>query len=328
MVVSCCAFGCTERAVKGGPVTFHCFPKDVERRKIWGIKIRRENFKATKSSRLCSKHFSPDSFDREKFGGTWLKKTAVTTVFNFPKHVIERKITRKPLVRKTPEPEPVIEQATRKRKHYLGYFDDDDMNSPTKAVKKWYQVVDGSPGFTKEALEMLKCKAVEASQRNRQIVCCLIIDEMSIRRQTELDNGKLCRYIDYGTDLESPELPIANNALTFMVNAVNGNWKITIAYFLIDGLNDIKRTNLIKIALEYLHETEIKVVALTFDGLLCNFKVGNELGARIEAVNLKSTFQHPITGEDVCIFLDPCHCLKCVTPWDLKIQCSMLITKL
>ncbi|GBO08609.1 hypothetical protein AVEN_153670-1, partial [Araneus ventricosus] len=23
MVVSCCAFGCTERAVKGGPVTFH-----------------------------------------------------------------------------------------------------------------------------------------------------------------------------------------------------------------------------------------------------------------------------------------------------------------
>ncbi|GBO22133.1 DNA transposase THAP9, partial [Araneus ventricosus] len=23
MVVSCCAFGCTERAVKRGPVTFH-----------------------------------------------------------------------------------------------------------------------------------------------------------------------------------------------------------------------------------------------------------------------------------------------------------------
>ncbi|GBN40856.1 hypothetical protein AVEN_204109-1 [Araneus ventricosus] len=116
MVVSCCAFGCTEKAVKGGPVTFHCFPKDEERRKIWEIKIRRENFKATKSSRLCSKHFSPDSFDREKFGGTWLKKTAVPTVFNFHKHVVERKITRKPLVRKTPEPEPVIEQG--KSKNY------------------------------------------------------------------------------------------------------------------------------------------------------------------------------------------------------------------
>ncbi|GBN12744.1 DNA transposase THAP9, partial [Araneus ventricosus] len=182
----------------------------------------------------------------------------------------------------------------------------------TSTVKKWYQVVDGSPGFTKEALEVLKCKAVEASQRNRQLVCCLIIDEMSIRRQTELDNGKLCGYVDYGTDLESPELPIANSALTFMVNAVNGNWKIPIAYFLIDGLNAIERTNLIKIALECLHETGIKVVALTFDGLLCNFKVGNELGARLEAVNLKSTFPHPITGEDVCIFLDPCHCLKLV----------------
>ncbi|GBO39671.1 hypothetical protein AVEN_129924-1 [Araneus ventricosus] len=70
---------------------------------------------------------------------------------------------------------------------------------------------------------------------------------MSIRRQTELDNGKLCGYVDYGTDLESPELPIANNALTFMVNAVNGNWKIPIAYFLIDGLNAIELTNLITV---------------------------------------------------------------------------------
>ncbi|GBO22021.1 DNA transposase THAP9 [Araneus ventricosus] len=135
---------------------------------------------------------------------------------------------------------------------------------------------------------------------------------MSIQRQTELDNGKLCGYVDYGTDLESPELPIANNALTFMVSAVNGNLKIPIAYFLIDRLNAIERTNLIKIALECLYETGIKVVALTFDGLLCNFKVGNELGARLEAVNLKLTFPHPITGEDVCIFLDPCHCLKLV----------------
>lgn len=65
---------------------------------------------------MCSKHFSPDSFDREKFGGTWLKKTAVPTVFNFDKQFVERKITRKPLVRKTPEPEPVIEQG--KSKNY------------------------------------------------------------------------------------------------------------------------------------------------------------------------------------------------------------------
>ncbi|GBN37856.1 hypothetical protein AVEN_248900-1 [Araneus ventricosus] len=97
-------------ATPAGLESFRRFPKDEERRKIWEIKIRRENFKATKSSRLCSKHFSPDSFDIEKFGGTWLKKTAVPTVFNFHKHVVERKITRKPLVRKTPELEPVIEQ--------------------------------------------------------------------------------------------------------------------------------------------------------------------------------------------------------------------------
>ncbi|CAL1281878.1 unnamed protein product [Larinioides sclopetarius] len=71
------------------------FPKDEIRRRIWEIKIRRKDFKATKWSRLCSKHFPPDCFDREKFGGTWLKKTAVPTIFNFPNHLIEEKTHRK-----------------------------------------------------------------------------------------------------------------------------------------------------------------------------------------------------------------------------------------
>ncbi|CAL1261126.1 unnamed protein product, partial [Larinioides sclopetarius] len=67
--------------IKGGRVTFHCLPKDENRRKIWENKLKRENFKLTNLTRICSNHFSEDCFDREKFGGTWLKKDAVPTIF-------------------------------------------------------------------------------------------------------------------------------------------------------------------------------------------------------------------------------------------------------
>lgn len=180
-------------------------------------------------------------------------------------------------------------------------------------IRKWYQVVDGTPGITKEALEALRCKALEANQLGKQIICGLIVDEMAIRKHIEMDNGRLTGYIDCGADITSDELPVAREALTFLVNAINGNWKIPIAYFLINGLDSNERANLIKMALESVHETGVKVVSLTFDGLSCNLSVGHKLGANLLDVHsLKTAFQHPITGEDVFIFIDACHCLKLV----------------
>ncbi|GIY61510.1 major centromere autoantigen B [Caerostris extrusa] len=58
-----------------------CIPRDENRRKAWLSAMKRENFKVTASSRICSKHFSEENFDREKFGGTWLKRDAVPSIF-------------------------------------------------------------------------------------------------------------------------------------------------------------------------------------------------------------------------------------------------------
>lgn len=66
---------------------FLSFPKDEERQKLWALSLWRENFTVTNYSKICSKHFEPDCFDRERFGGTWLKKTAVPTIFDFPDHL-------------------------------------------------------------------------------------------------------------------------------------------------------------------------------------------------------------------------------------------------
>lgn len=60
-------------------------------RKLWEKALKRENFTATKHSKLCSNHFDQDCFDTAKFGGTWLKKNALPTNFNFPPHLQKKK---------------------------------------------------------------------------------------------------------------------------------------------------------------------------------------------------------------------------------------------
>ncbi|KAG8180232.1 hypothetical protein JTE90_017634 [Oedothorax gibbosus] len=83
MVHCCCVYGCGEKFTKGGPFTFHCFPKNEARRKLWEEYVRPGGFTSTNFSRICSKHFTYDCFDKEKTGGSWLTKEAVPTIFHF-----------------------------------------------------------------------------------------------------------------------------------------------------------------------------------------------------------------------------------------------------
>ncbi|XP_072382178.1 uncharacterized protein [Diabrotica undecimpunctata] len=50
-------------------------------------------------------------------------------------------------------------------------------------LSKWYASINGAPGFTHEALTTIRAKANEAKKQNKTIVCNLVFDEMSIRRQ-------------------------------------------------------------------------------------------------------------------------------------------------
>ena len=65
---NCAAFGCKSIAKKGDGLSFHSFPSDDEplRQKQWVLYCKRQNFvKPTKYSKLCSKHFSKDCFERD-----------------------------------------------------------------------------------------------------------------------------------------------------------------------------------------------------------------------------------------------------------------------
>ncbi|XP_006013740.1 THAP domain-containing protein 1 [Latimeria chalumnae] len=85
MVHSCSAYGCKNRYDKDKPVSFHRFPLSrPELCQKWVNAVRRENFKPTKYSFICSEHFTQESFRRE-CNNKLLKENAVPTIFCFTK---------------------------------------------------------------------------------------------------------------------------------------------------------------------------------------------------------------------------------------------------
>lgn len=67
----------------------------------WISEIKRKNFKPTKYSYLCSKHFTNDDYQiRPGSLVKWLKDEAIPSVFeNFPQHLKKKKVVRRLLQR-------------------------------------------------------------------------------------------------------------------------------------------------------------------------------------------------------------------------------------
>jgi hypothetical protein len=180
-----------------------------------------------------------------------------------------------------------------------------------RTIEKWYTSVDGQPGFTDHALRALQARA---ASRQTPLICSLMMDEVAIRQQLEWDGKKFCGYIDMGTGTDDDSLPIAKEALVFMVVAVNDCFKLPVGYFLIDGLGALERANLVNQCLTKLHDVGINVIALTFDGASSNIAMANNLGCNLDVddVNFSTFFRHPVSDEPVVIFFDPCHMLKLI----------------
>ncbi|XP_069669849.1 THAP domain-containing protein 3-like isoform X4 [Periplaneta americana] len=101
MVTSCIAFGCNNLQDKRIKRQFHMFPfSRPEILNRWIAAIRRENWKPSPTSRICSDHFLES--DYEKRPGCQLKKLrndAIPCVFSFPPHLQRNHTYRRKLVR-------------------------------------------------------------------------------------------------------------------------------------------------------------------------------------------------------------------------------------
>ena len=91
-----------------------------------------------------------------------------------------------------------------------------DLGLGLSVIRLWYRSMDGEPGFTKDALTALKAKVLAAKRDNQEVVCALMLDEMSIRKHVEWDGKQFRGYVDLGTGINNDLLPEATDALIFM----------------------------------------------------------------------------------------------------------------
>ncbi|VDO17384.1 unnamed protein product, partial [Brugia timori] len=167
----------------------------------------------------------------------------------------------------------------------------------------------------------------KSQRQEKPIICNLIMDEMSIRKQLVVKNKDLYGPVNLGFHRERHEEeleemedgnadestlpPLAKNALVFMLVALNDSWKVPCGYFFVNSLNGTERANLLRKAFDLLHEHGVIIPSLTFDGAAVNFSAARELGANFEpGSNFKPYFQHNVTNQKVYIFPDTSHMLK------------------
>lgn len=178
-------------------------------------------------------------------------------------------------------------------------------------LKRWCGRIDGNPGFTKQAFSSLKRRVEEENERGKDVLCSLMLDEMSIKKHVEWNGEKMVGFVDIGTGITDESSPIATDALVFMAVCVNGSWKVPIGYFLINGLNGSERANLVIKCIQMLNDVGVIVISLTCDGPSCHISMLKELGASMDPNHLDPSFPHPsLPQERVYVLLDICHMLK------------------
>lgn len=102
-----------------------------------------------------------------------------------------------------------------------------------QTIRKWYSSISADPEFTVASFIALKSNVAEQKKVGKDTVCSLMMDEMYIHKQTEFGGDQIHGYVDIGgAEIENV---VVTQALVLMVIAINGSWKIPIAYFLINN---------------------------------------------------------------------------------------------
>lgn len=108
-------------------------------------------------------------------------------------------------------------------------------------------------------------------------------------------------------------MTLASNALVYLLVPLNSNWKVPVAYYLIDGLTGEVLANLTRNLLTHLHSNSIDVCVLVCDGCGGNQSMLSSLGVYISYPLNTSFFPNPADeSKKVYVLLDNCHMLNVV----------------
>lgn len=178
-------------------------------------------------------------------------------------------------------------------------------------IQRWMKSIDGGPGISVEALNVLSAKVKEYESNGKPLLLAMISDEMHIAKKVGYDakTNKFSGFVTCNNDenKKQEKLEVATNALVFMV--AGENFKLPVGYFFLAGLNAQTRAALTQMVIEHVNETGAKVISLTGDGLIANISMVKELGADFD--HDQPYFPSPTNSEEkIYVIWDPPHMLK------------------
>ncbi|KAK3914018.1 DNA transposase [Frankliniella fusca] len=166
-----------------------------------------------------------------------------------------------------------------------------------RTIRKLYQVINGDPGFSKEALDAVKVAVEEAKKEGKQLLCSLMCDEMYIRKQSQWAGHRVVGYPTAGSTPFRDNAPLAKEAWVMMLVAINGSWKMPIGYFLINSLNGVQRSNLLKECLNSLSDSGAIIPSVTFDGTSVNVTMAESFTMESQDTSKVSSDIRPSSDE-------------------------------
>lgn len=163
--------------------------------------------------------------------------------------------------------------------------------SHVSTLRKWYANAQtgGESGITPEAITHLANTVSENKDNGKQLLVSLSLDEMAIRHHVQWSDSrkKFLGFIDVGKSNENGNLPIASNALVFMINGLNETFSLPLAYFFVTNLDAHEEMELLSRVIEAVYKTGAILINITFDGLKSNLKMCKLLGASFRVKNVK-----------------------------------------
>ena len=178
-------------------------------------------------------------------------------------------------------------------------------------LRKWTSNLNCNPGFCLPALNELErlCKLNADTYK----YVSLVADEINLKQNLQYDknlNG-FFGYVDKG--LLGDEEDMATSALVFMAIGLKGNWKLPIAYFLVNGVTSEYLSVTLKECISILYLKGIIVSSITCDGTSHNLTALELLGANLNLEDNQATISHPNDESfKISCFLDPPHMIKLI----------------
>jgi hypothetical protein len=105
-------------------------------------------------------------------------------------------------------------------------------------VRKWFSNIEGAPGFSAQAFNVLKEKVEEGKADHKSVFVALMLDDMSVKKQIEYDSktSSFKGFVNIGAGESNDDSKPATEVLIIMAVGINWHFKIPLAYFFIAGI--------------------------------------------------------------------------------------------